>query len=256
MNIPVFDRPLLILSVERDLGITGGLQDRILQVYGGALFMDYSTGELDEARDAETTDGVLHPLQKYCKRIDPGLLPPLYIIYSNTPSCKDSGQVHGDFKERWNATSRDACLSEWMDELARLAQQGYDTITHCQRKDEEIAKTLYNLMRRNFELRRKLFGDAAVGAANIRMVDLVEARGTVAAKFCGSGGALVAIIAPPCCDVDGVDNAADGGGHVVGSSKVCHRRDMVEAWLMEICREQGLECERAIVGPIHHTESF
>ncbi len=37
--------PSLILSIERDrLGIQAGLQDRVIQVYEGAVFMDFSRG--------------------------------------------------------------------------------------------------------------------------------------------------------------------------------------------------------------------
>ena len=36
--------PLVILDVERvELGIAAGLQDRVIQVYGGLVHMDFST---------------------------------------------------------------------------------------------------------------------------------------------------------------------------------------------------------------------
>ncbi len=35
------ERPNLVLSVEEELGITAGLQDRVVQVYGGVVFMDF-----------------------------------------------------------------------------------------------------------------------------------------------------------------------------------------------------------------------
>lgn len=41
-RIPMAERPQLILSAEAELGITAGLQDRVIQVYGGMMFMDFS----------------------------------------------------------------------------------------------------------------------------------------------------------------------------------------------------------------------
>ena len=42
----------------------------------------------------------------------------------------------------------------------------------------------------NFAMRRKLYGDAVVGAENIAMIDIAKVHG-LSAKFTGSGGALV-----------------------------------------------------------------
>ena len=36
----------MVLSVEEDLGITAGLQDRVVQVYGGVVFMDFDQGHM------------------------------------------------------------------------------------------------------------------------------------------------------------------------------------------------------------------
>lgn len=35
----VVDRPNLILNAEKELGIVAGLQDRVVQVYGGVVYM-------------------------------------------------------------------------------------------------------------------------------------------------------------------------------------------------------------------------
>jgi glucuronokinase len=35
------ERPNLVLSAEEELGITAGLQDRVVQVYGGVVYMDF-----------------------------------------------------------------------------------------------------------------------------------------------------------------------------------------------------------------------
>lgn len=46
------------------------------------------------------------------------------------------------------------------------------------------------LMSANFDLRRKVYGDAVVGATNIRMIELARQHNCVG-KFPGSGGAVV-----------------------------------------------------------------
>ncbi len=35
-------RPMLVLRAEEELGITAGLQDRVIQVYGGVVYMDFA----------------------------------------------------------------------------------------------------------------------------------------------------------------------------------------------------------------------
>lgn len=51
-------------------------------------------------------------------------------------------------------------------------------------------KKFADLMSSNFNLRRKTYGDAVVGAANLRMIEIAR-KHNCAAKFPGSGGAIV-----------------------------------------------------------------
>lgn len=51
-------------------------------------------------------------------------------------------------------------------------------------------KNFAKLMSANFNLRRETYGDAVVGAANLRMIELAR-KYNCAAKFPGSGGAIV-----------------------------------------------------------------
>lgn len=71
-----------------------------------------------------------------------------------------------------------------MRELAELAGQGRDAL------EERDFITLCRLMSRNFALRRRLYGDAALGARSMRMVEIAEGVGATA-KFAGSGGATI-----------------------------------------------------------------
>jgi glucuronokinase len=44
--INTVDYPEVILSIERDeLGISAGLQDRVIQTYGGLVHMDFTRSE-------------------------------------------------------------------------------------------------------------------------------------------------------------------------------------------------------------------
>lgn len=84
--------------------------------------------------------------------------------------------------------------------------------------------TLGELMRENFQLRRRLYGDAAVGAESIAMV---EAAGSVGApaKLTGSGGAVVAL---------------------------CPEGEAQAERLRAACEERGFQCEAVQVGPALH----
>src|SRR5215470_15129906 len=67
VSIPREVQPSLALSVEvEELGITAGLQDRVIQVYQGLVFMDFSSERIHEAGGFSC--GVYEPL-------DPSLLP-------------------------------------------------------------------------------------------------------------------------------------------------------------------------------------
>jgi len=105
-----------------------------------------------------------------------------------------------------------------MGQVAALAAQGRQAL---ERRDY---RQLAELMSQNFRLRRQLYGDAAVGAASLAMV---EAAGSVgaAAKLTGSGGAVVAL-----CP-DGKEQAER---------------------LRAVCRQRDLECVPVDVGPALH----
>lgn len=199
-SVPVADRPALVLAAEQDLGIAAGLQDRVAQIYGGLIFMDFSV-----------------PGRPAYESLDPGLLPPLHLVYRAAPSGKDSGGVHSDLAQRWE--QGDAQLQVLMRELADLARRGRQALI-----DGAGAGALAELMRRNFAIRRELFGDAALGRDSLEMIEVAESVGA-AAKFAGSGGALVCL-------------CPDGEGQV--------RR------LREACAAAGLVCRPAEVGPMLH----
>jgi glucuronokinase len=71
VQIPLHLQPSLALSVEtEELGITAGLQDRVIQVHEGMVYMDFARGSMREE------NGYRYGVYE---RMDPALLPPLYI---------------------------------------------------------------------------------------------------------------------------------------------------------------------------------
>lgn len=92
-HLPVAVRPQLVLEAEQEVGITAGLQDRVVQVYGGLLHMNFDPAYLSA-----------HGHGRY-QSLDPALLPPLHLIYPASPPAagKDSGVVHSTVKQRWLA---------------------------------------------------------------------------------------------------------------------------------------------------------
>eukprot|EP00850_Spirogloea_muscicola_P011481 SM000071S21105 [mRNA] locus=s71:431511:433500:+ [translate_table: standard] len=167
-SIPLDDQPSLVLSAETELGITGGLQDRVIQTYGGLVHMDFQKEHLER-----TGKGIYTPM-------NPALLPSLQLVYAKNPS--DSGKAHSTVKERW--LQGDASVAAAMSELGALVDAG------CVALEQQDWTLLAKLMDRNFDVRRAIYGDAAIGALNIKMITTARSVGA-AAKFTGSGGACV-----------------------------------------------------------------
>lgn len=112
-------------------------------------------------------------------RLPAAQVPPLWLVYSNHPS--DSGAVHSPVKSRWLV---DLNVRREMAQIAALAEQGRAALA-----DGDMA-SLADLMNRNFDLRRSIFGVDALGPINLHMIRLARSVGA-AAKFTGSGGAIV-----------------------------------------------------------------
>jgi glucuronokinase len=161
--------PNLILGVEtEELGIPAGLQDRVIQVYGGCVFMDFDKDHMASAGHG-----------RY-EVLDPALLPPLYVAFA-TQFGEGTEVPHNDIRKRWLAGDRD--VHDAMTEWAALAQETRDLLVAG--KGREIAP----LLDENFDLRRKIYGDK-MAPGHVRMVEAARAAGC-SAKFTGSGGAIV-----------------------------------------------------------------
>ena len=165
--------PNIILNIEKnELGISAGLQDRVIQVYQGLVHMDFSSEQFKLSNIGTYTP------------YDISLLPELYLAYC-TSVGGESGKVHSTVRERW--INRDPELCSGMQLLGSLT----DSAVECLLSDDR--EKLAELMDLNFATRRKLYGDSVVGLRNIEAVELATKQLNLAAKFTGSGGALVCL---------------------------------------------------------------
>ncbi|CAD7702436.1 unnamed protein product [Ostreobium quekettii] len=130
--MPLRDRPGLILSAEGELGITAGLMDRVVQVYGGCVFMDFNGDYVKQ-----------HGRGRY-KSLPVDKLPRLWLVLSRTPS--ESGKVHSGAKQRW--LDGDQEIRRVMAEAAGTAEMGRNALLDGDHKALGVA------MNRNFDLRR------------------------------------------------------------------------------------------------------
>jgi glucuronokinase len=102
--------PSLVLSTEVDeLGINAGLQDRVIQVYQGCVFMDFDKKYMEK-----------HNYGRYV-RLEPELLPKLYIAY-RLDMGKESGVVLNDVKMRYD--NGDTFVIETLEQIADVAARG------------------------------------------------------------------------------------------------------------------------------------
>jgi glucuronokinase len=167
VKIPLPYLPSLILSAEVDeLGINAGLQDRVIQVYEGCVYMDFEKSYMEE-----------HKHGKY-ERLNPANLPRLYLAYKIQLS-KVSGKVFNTVKQRFE--SGDVVVHKILSEIASLAERGKEAINNCNHNE------LDELINMNFDLRCKIMN---ISDSNLEMVKTARACGA-SAKFSGSGGTII-----------------------------------------------------------------
>uniref|UniRef100_UPI0037E87E13 glucuronokinase with putative uridyl pyrophosphorylase isoform X2 n=1 Tax=Semicossyphus pulcher TaxID=241346 RepID=UPI0037E87E13 len=170
-DLPKPIRANFILNVETDeLFITAGLQDRVVQVYEGLVYMDFSKSLMEEQGYG---DYIL---------MDMSELPPFWLAYLSDPS--DSGRIHSNIKQRW--LSGEPLVVEAMKTFADLTDQARTAL-----QDRDWSR-LAQLMDQNFELRRTVYTDECLGPGNLKMVQLARQFGS-AVKLPGSGGAVVGL---------------------------------------------------------------
>jgi len=169
IEIPLELLPNLVLSAEVDeLGINAGLQDRVIQAYEGCVYMNF-----DEKAFKQQGHGIY-------ERIDPSLLPNLYIAYK-VDLGKVSGTVLNDVRSRY--LKGDTIVIDTLKEIAECAEAGKKAIL-----EQDFSK-LGELIDRNFDLRSKIM---QISEQNWELINTARSCGA-SAKFTGSGGSIIGI---------------------------------------------------------------
>ncbi len=163
----------VILSVERDeLGISAGLQDRVIQVYEGMVYMDFARSLMEERGYGEYVS------------MDPALLPMLFIAYASDLS-QGSEVFHDDIRGRFERGDPEVIRA--MEDLAVFAERARECIL---RSDHD---ELGRLMDANFDRRASI---CRLSDRNLRMVNIGRESGA-SVKFAGSGGAVIGMVVDP-----------------------------------------------------------
>jgi galactokinase/mevalonate kinase-like predicted kinase len=177
--------PAFVLAIEtEELGITAGLQDRVVQAYEGCVHMDFNPESIKERGHGTYT------------RLPVSVLPPLFLAYCADPS--DSGRIHAPVKQRWLAGDPEVVggmttIANLADEARAVSEATPYGGAATAAAAEGVVKEWARLMTRNFDTRRSLFGDPALGRDNLRMIAIARECGS-AGKFPGSGGAIVGVV--------------------------------------------------------------
>lgn len=162
-DVSLVPETLAALALEaetEELGIAAGPQDRVVQANGGLLDMDFARATVD--------------------RLDPELLPPLYLAY-DPGAAQSSGAVHGDLRARFERGEH--AVVDAMAELAGIAANGREAL---KRRDRA---RLAMLVDRNFDVRRSIL---ELDPRHLGMTELARSLGA-SAHFPGSGGAVLGL---------------------------------------------------------------
>ena len=169
VDIPKYYLPTLILDCEKgELGISAGLQDRVIQVYEGIVYMDF-------AKDLVTKRGYGEYEQLQLKE-----LPPMYVAFDPI-RAEISDVPHRNLRALWDAG--DPTVLAAMQTYRQLTDRGHDALLKCD-WDE-----LGRVMDDNYDLRCTIMN---IAPENHRMVEVARSVGA-SAKFAGSGGAIVGL---------------------------------------------------------------
>lgn len=169
VEIPRHLLPGLVLSAERDeLGITAGLQDRVIQVYEGMVYMDFDKTLMDGRGYGE-----YEPLR-------PPSPPPLYVAY-DAERAEISDVTHRNLRKLYDGG--DGTVVGAMKQFAALTDRGKAALLAGDWAE------LHAVTNANFDLRKTVM---PIAPENQRMIDVARSVGA-SAKFAGSGGAICGV---------------------------------------------------------------
>lgn len=179
----------LVLAVENcELAIPAGLQDRVAQAYGGLVYMDFNKALMDQRGYGDY------------QTLDPGpIAQALYIAYREDLS-QGTEVYHNDLRSRFN--KRDPQVLRAIARWAELTAEFREILNRSERvhpateqnrgvKPLATIPLLSSLLNENFDLRASLYD---VGDGNRDLVNTARSFGA-SAKFAGSGGAIVGLLA-------------------------------------------------------------
>ncbi len=174
VEIPQQVQPSLALDVEKhELGISAGLQDRVIQVYQGVVAMDFS-------KDLEQRDPVLDLPYGHYEALDVNDLPPLYLAYS-TQVGEPTYVVHNPLRARYEAGDPDVHAA--MIRFAELTDLFREAM-----KQQDIQE-MSRLLDENYNTRASI---CEINPDHAAMVTAARRAGA-SAKFAGSGGAIIGV---------------------------------------------------------------
>jgi len=170
VTIPRKAQPSFVLSVEQEeLGISGGLQDRVIQVYEGLVYMNF------DKEVEHSADGFL--CYDY-QPLDPSLLPNIYIAY-HAGLSEPTEIFHNNIRGRFLNSEPEVVNA--MQRFAELTEQGKQSL------QDGNAEWLAELIDENFDLRQRI---SNLPEWQTDMIRTARSCGA-SAKFAGSGGAIV-----------------------------------------------------------------
>jgi len=167
VTIPKYTQANLILSAEVDeLKIAAGLQDRVIQVYEGLVYMDFAKKIMDNRGYGEY------------EKLDHRLLPPLYVAYHSDLS-EPTEVFHNNIRDRFDR--KEPVVVNAMRYWAGLTEKFKNSLLGGQ------TEKLGGMLNANFNRRKNIY---RMSKANLEMVDAARSVGC-SGKFTGSGGAIV-----------------------------------------------------------------
>ncbi|MCU0228253.1 MAG: GHMP kinase [Bryobacterales bacterium] len=167
LDIPKEIQAKLILETEtRELNVSAGPQDRVIQVYEGLVYMDFDRQLMDSRGYGDY------------QALDPALLPNIYVAY-RTSLSEGTEVFHNNVRGRWNAG--ESAVVDAMRTWAGYAQEGREALVNGD------TKRLGELINANFDLRTTIY---QIGEGNLEMIRRSRAVGATS-NFAGSGGAIV-----------------------------------------------------------------
>ena len=172
VRIPLNVQPSLVLSVEtEELGITAGLQDRVIQCFEGVVSMDFALAQ------EESISG----LKCYAyEPLDLNTMPPFYIAF-HAEFSEPTEVFHNDIRGRFDRG--EPLIVNAMQQFAHFAEEGRNALLAG-----DLLR-LSQLVDANYNLRHSLYD---LPPWQKQMVDIARDCGA-SAKFAGSGGAIVGL---------------------------------------------------------------